>query len=160
MAGMREMWRETSKGGALADFVTVYRQAGRNRWRFAALAALMTYGVFSVMTSQSWTKQRALPEITYITSWPENRTEAETRAFIEENQRRKEIREAHEKRVRDEERAIYKAIGRASGLDVDAIEKKADAERAAEEAKAKAETDAILKRTAERGTGEPPVAKR
>lgn len=147
------MWRETSKGGALSDFVTVFKQAGANRWRFAALAAAATFGVFSVMTSQSWTKQRALPEITYITSWPESRTAAETRAFIEENQRRKEIREAYEARVRAEERAIYKAIGRASGLDVDAMEKKADAERAAEQAKAKAEAEAILKRTAERPVG-------
>ncbi len=149
------MWRETGKGGALADFLTVYRQAGRNRWRFAALAALTTFGMFSVMNMESWKKQRALPEITYITSWPENRTEAETRAFIAENQRRKEIREAYEARAREEERNLYKTLGRVSGMDVDAIEKKASAERAAEAAAAKAETDAILKRTAER-----PVAKR
>ena len=121
------MWRETSKGGALTDFVTVFKQAGSNRWRFTALAALTTFGLFSVMTGQSWTKQRALPEITYITAWPEHRSEAESRAFIEENQRRKEIREAYEKRMREEERALYKAVGRASGLDVDAMEKKADA---------------------------------
>ena len=149
------MWRETSKGGALTDFVTVFKQAGSNRWRFVALAAAMTFALFSVMTGQSWTKQRALPEITYITAWPEHRSEAESRAFIEENQRRKEIREAYEKRMREEERALYKAVGRASGLDVDAMEKKADAERAVEEAAEKARIDAILKRNAE-----PPVAKR
>ncbi|MGH6786560.1 MAG: hypothetical protein ACREBO_06990 [Novosphingobium sp.] len=150
MAGMREMWQETSKGGALADFVTVFKQAGSNRWRFAALAALTTLGVFSVMSWESWKKQRALPEITYITAWPEHRSAAESRAFVEENQRRKEIREAALEAARKEERDLYKALGRASGIDVDSIEKKAAADRAAEAAAAKAKTDAILKRTAER----------
>ncbi len=128
------MWREASPRGAIADLRTVYEQAGKNRWRIAILAALTTFGTFSVMVGQSWTKQRALPEITYINSWPEDRTAAETKAFIEENQRRKEERAVLQAMADAEAKAFWKALGRASGMDVEAIEAKAEAERKAAEA--------------------------
>lgn len=128
------MWREASPRGAIADLRTVYEQAGKNRWRIAILAALTTFGTFSVMVGQSWTKQRALPEITYINSWPEDRTAAETKAFIEENQRRKEERAVLQAQAEADAKAFWKALGRASGMDVEAIEAKAEAERKAAEA--------------------------
>ena len=49
------------------------------------------------------------------------------------------FRSAEQARREEEVRKIYKTIGRASGMDVDAIEKKAMAERAAEKARADAE---------------------
>jgi hypothetical protein len=132
------MWREASPRGAIADIRTVYDQAGNNRWSIAILSGLMTFGLFSVMVSQSWKKGRELPEIIYINSWPADRTAAETKAFIEENQRRKEERAALEAKVEAETKALWKALGRASGMDVEAIEAQAEADRkAAAAAKAK-----------------------
>jgi hypothetical protein len=132
------MWREASPRGAIADIRTVYEQAGSNRWSIAILSGLMTFGLFSVMVSQSWKKGRELPEIIYINSWPADRTAAETKAFIEENQRRKEERAALEAKVDAETKAFWKSLGRASGMDVEAIEAQAEADRkAAEAAKAK-----------------------
>jgi uncharacterized protein (UPF0335 family) len=128
------MWREASPKGAIADIRTVYQQAGKNRWRIALLAGLTTFGVFSVMVGQSWTKERELPDVTYINSWPLDRTEAETKAFIEENQRLKEERAALEAKVEAETKEFWKALGRASGMDVEAIEANAEAERKAAEA--------------------------
>ena len=84
------MWREASPRGAIADIRTVYDQAGKHRWSIAILSGLATFGLFSVMVSQSWKKGRELPEIIYINSWPADRTAAETKAFVEENQRRKQ----------------------------------------------------------------------
>jgi uncharacterized protein (UPF0335 family) len=128
------MWREASPRGAIADIKTVYQQAGRNRWRIGVLAGVTTFGLFSVMVGQSWTKEREKPEVTYINSWPLDRTEAETKAFIEENQRLKEERAALEAKVEAETKEFWKALGRASGMDVEAIEAKAEAERKAAEA--------------------------
>ena len=150
------MWREASPVGAIADLRTVYDQAGKNRWRFMALAALTTLGIFSMMSWESWKKPRPLPEITLINSWPEDRTAAETRAFVLENQRQKEAREAQDKMVRDAERDLYRQLGRASGMDVDAIEKKA-AEDAARDAAAaeKARVDAVAKANASPANANP-----
>ncbi len=130
--------RNVNPAGAIADFRQVFRDAGSNRWRFAVLAAFTTFGIFSLITGESWKKPRALPTITYINSWPEDRTEAETRAFIAENQKRKEANEALQRAQEEEGKRLWKALGRASGMDVDAIERKAKADQAAEEA-AKAE---------------------
>lgn len=126
-------WRQVSPRGAISDFRTVFGQAGRNRWRFAALSAAATFAVFSTMWQE---EQRGLPhppKITYITTFAEGRSDAEIIASNVENQKRKE-RLAAEQAKRDEEvRQMYKAIGRMSGMDVDAIEQKAQADRAAEE---------------------------
>jgi len=96
------------------------------------------------MSGESWKKQRFLPEITYITSWPADRTEDETRAFIAENQRRKEQREELQRQYDEEGRRMWKAVGRASGLDVEAMEAKARAEAAADKAKADAEAAKLI----------------
>ena len=133
-------WRNISPTGAIGDFITVFKQAGSNRWRFALLAAAMTVGVFSIMSGESWKMQRKLPEVTYINSWPLDRTEEETRAFIEANQKRKEQREELQRQYDEEGRKLWKTLGKASGMDVDSIEAKVKAEEAA--AKAKAEADA------------------
>lgn len=130
-------WRQVSPRGAIADLVTVFREAGPNRWRIAALSALATGGVFSLMWGETYYGPPARPEITYITTWAPHRTEAEILASNVENQRRKE-RLAAEQAKRDEEiRKIYKDLGRATGLDVDRMERQILAERAAEEAAAK-----------------------
>ncbi len=124
-------WRQISPRGAIADFVTVFQQAGKNRWRIAVLAAMPTVGIFSVMWQEEMYVLPRPPEVTYITVWDPHRTDAEIIASNIANQRRKE-RLAAEQAKRDAEvREIYKTIGRASGMDVDAIEKKAAAERAA-----------------------------
>ena len=133
-------WRNISPTGAIGDFITVFRQAGSNRWRFALLSAAMTIGVFSIMSGESWKIQRKLPEITYINSWPLDRTEEETRAFIEANQKRKEQREELQRQYDEEGRKLWKTLGKASGMDVDSIEARVKADEAA--AKAKAEADA------------------
>jgi hypothetical protein len=133
------MWREATPRGAIADFKTVYEQAGKNRWWIALAAALTTFGVFSIMAGESWKKARKLPEVIYINSWPADRTDAETKAFIEENQRRKDERAALEAEAEAEARKFWKALGRASGMDVEKIEAETKAEAAA---KAKAEAAA------------------
>lgn len=127
-------FRQVNPRGAIADFVEVWRQAGKNRWRIAVLSAAMTIGVFSVMWQENYIGAPRRPTIDYITVWDPHRTDAEIMASNVANQRRKE-RLAAEQAARDEEvRQMYKTIGRASGMDVEAIERKAAAERAAEKA--------------------------
>lgn len=135
-------FRQINPRGAISDFREVWRQAGGNRWRIAAVSAACTIAVFSVMFQEGAVGPPHRPKIDYITVWDPHRTDAEIMATNIANQKRKD-RLAAEQAARDEEvRQMYKTIGRASGMDVDAIEKKAAADRAAEE-RAKA---AALKR--------------
>lgn len=128
--------RNINPTGAIADLRTVYREAGPSRWRNAILAAICTFGTFSVIATQNWVGERRLPEVTYINSWPADRTEAETKAFIAENQKKKNAREKAQAEYEAEGRKLWMAVGKASGMDVDAIKKKAEADAAAEKAKA------------------------
>ena len=127
-----------SPRGMIADFVDVWRQAGKNRWGIGLAAAACTIAVFSVMWQEGG---RGLPrphQVTYITVWDPHRTEAEIIASNIANQKRKERLAAEQAKREEEVRNIYKAVGRASGMDVEEIERKAAAERAAEGAKARA----------------------
>ena len=131
-------WRKVNPVGAVADFREVYRQAGRNRWRFALAAAAATFAIFMVMWQEEVRGPPKPPTVTIIKSWRADRSIEEIRRTNIENQA-KQDKLAAEQAKRDEDvRQIYKTIGRASGMDVDAIEKKAMAERAAEETAAKA----------------------
>lgn len=136
-------WRKINPTGAIADFRTVFQQAGSNRWRFAILSALTTFGIFSVMAGESWKRPRELPQITYITSWAAHRTDDEIIAGNIANQKRKERLAAEQARREEEARNIYRKLGQMSGMDVAAIERQAAAERAAEAAAAKAKADAL-----------------
>ena len=73
------------------------------------------------------------PEVTYITTLDESRSDAEILASNIENQKFKDEFEAEqavrEKRVRE----IYKSLGRYTGVDVDRIEQEALAEKEAAE---------------------------
>lgn len=127
------MWRDVSPTGAIADFITVWKQAGRNRWRIAAVSSACTFALFSVMWHEGASGPRPPPKVTYITSWEADRSDDEIIASNIANQKRKE-RLAAEQAERDKEaREMYKAIGRMSGMDVDEIERRAMAERAAEQ---------------------------
>jgi len=141
-------WQNITPTGAIADFVSVYKQAGKNRLPIAIAAAMLTFGSFSLMVWDSWKKPRPLPTVTYIRSWPADRTDAETKAFIAENQRRKE---EEAKLLAEQEKIgqdMYMALGRATGIDVDKIKRDADADKAAKDAKAKAEAEKVLERSA------------
>lgn len=142
------MWRDVSPGGAIGDLITVFRQAGHNRWRIAALAALPPLGIFAVFANEEVRGKPKPPEITYITSWRADRSTAEIVASNIANQRLQDRLEAEQAKREEEVRGIYKTLGRASGMDVDAIEQQAAAERAAEQARAAAETERVRQQQA------------
>lgn len=138
------IWKNVDPVGAIADFRTVFQQAGKNRWRIAALAAAATIGLFSLMFQEEHRILPRPPQITYITSWQAGRTDAEIAASNVANQRYQDQLRAEQAKREEEVREIYKKIGRMSGMDVDEIERKAEAERAAEKAAEAAKTSGQL----------------
>lgn len=131
-------WRKVNPVGAIADFRAVYKQAGRNRWRFAAAAAATTFAIFMVMWQEEVRGPPRGPTVTIIKSWRADRSIEEVRRTNLENQARKEKLAAGQAKRDEEVRQIYKTLGRVSGMDVEAVEKKAAEDRAAEDAANKA----------------------
>lgn len=124
------MWRDVSPTGAIGDLITVFRQAGPNRWRIAVLAALPPLGIFIVFANEEARGLPPPPKVTYITSWRADRSDAEIKATNLSNQRFQERLAAERAKREETVRGMYKTIGRMSGMDVDAIEKQAAADRA------------------------------
>lgn len=134
LLGGSNFLRNANPVGAIDDFRTVFRQAGRNRWRFAALAAAATIAVFSVMVQEGAKGPPRPPKIIYITSFEPGRSDAQIAAENRENQKLNDAIRAEQAKRDEEVRQIYVKLGRMSGMDVDAIEARAKAEREAEEA--------------------------
>jgi len=130
-------WQDVNPTGAIADFITVFKQAGENRWRIGLLAAIATTAIFSVMWQEGAKGPPKPPKISYITTLAPGRSDAEIMASNRENQKFQDRLAAEQAKREEEVRQMYKALGRASGMDVDAIERKAKADEAAEKAAAR-----------------------
>ena len=148
-------WRNVNPAGAIADFRSVFREAGHHRWRFAAVAAAVTFGIFSTLASEEHRIQPRPPEVTYITTWEEGRSDAEIIASNQAHQRRKEAIAAEQARREEDVRNIYKTLGRVSGMDVDAIERQAQADRAKEAAAKAAAAAQVRQRQEQAGIAVP-----
>ena len=137
-------WKNVNPVGAVGDLLAVIREAGENRWRIGFLSVATTSLLFWALTHESWRMPPPRPTVTYINSWPTDRSAAETKAFTAENQKWKDDRAAEQAAREEEGKRLYKALGRATGMDVDKIEAEAKAEAsAAAAAEAKAAADSV-----------------
>jgi hypothetical protein len=121
--GPKNFWRDVSPRGAVGDLVGEWRQPTPYRWQILGVSIAATFALMMLFLPE---EQRAPPEkptITWITTFAPDRTEQEIIESNVENQKRQDtiraIREAQEERRRE----LYRALGRASGMDVDALEK-------------------------------------
>lgn len=95
------------------------------RIRFGVLfvAAAITGTIIYQFTSETWRVPFPKPQVTYITTFDPNRSDAEIAASNAANQKVQDARRAEQARREAEARDAYRALGRASGMDVDAIER-------------------------------------
>jgi hypothetical protein len=133
---MRILPSRFNPAGGIADFWNEIRRPQPYRWLILIVsilpAALMIW--WGVNSTEYGEPER--PTIEYITTLDPARSEAEIQAEIRANQEIKDLRAAEEARIAEEKRRIYKELGKAAGMDVEEIERKAKAERAAEQAAA------------------------
>ncbi len=136
-------WRNISPKGAIGDFVDVWTQPTPYRWQVLGLALAITFTIFAVAIPESQRGEPSRPTVTYITSFAPDRADEEIIASNLANQRRKEELAAQREAAEERRRDLYRALGRATGLDVDEMEREIAAERAAEEARARRERAAL-----------------
>lgn len=122
----------------LIDFWNEFRKPNPYRWPILGLSAIPAALILGWALSQTHFKEPERPQVTYITSFAEDRTIDEIVATNLENQQIKELRAARQAEIAQRKRDMYKALGAAAGMDVNRIEREADARRAAERAAAEA----------------------
>lgn len=130
--------------GGIADFWHEFRRPNPYRWPVLLISFLITGSILSMII---WEEVRIPPErptVTYITSFAPDRTDAEIIASNIANQRLKEEREAAEAARLERQRDAYRALGRATGMDVDAIDERVAREQAARKAAEEAKRRELL----------------
>lgn len=149
-------WSRISPRGAVGDIVELWRSPQPYRWQSLGAAVAITFTLMMLLIPESQRKAPAKPEVTYITTWQEGRTDAEIIASNLENQARKEEAAALQAARIERRKELYRALGRATGLDVDEMERQIAEEEAAEQA-ARAEEQNPLG-TRQDGAAEPTPA--
>lgn len=123
--------------GGIADFWQQIRRPTPYRWPILIASLLSTFGLMFWLTQESVLVAPEPPKVSFISTFEPGRSDAEIAASNLANQQRKD-RLAAEQAVRDEKvKDAYRALGRATGLDVDAMERQIAADRAAEAARAR-----------------------
>ena len=132
---LRSRFNPTS---GILDFWQEFRKPNPYRWPILGAATIPAVLIFGWAFSQTHFREPQRPKVTYITSFAPDRTIDEIIASNIENQELKDLRAAKEAEIARRKRDIYKALGAAAGMDVNRIEREADARRAAERAAAEA----------------------
>ncbi len=134
---MRYRSRFNAAGG-IADFWNEWKKPTPHRWPILGAAILMSGSLFFWLTQEQYYYPPEQPEVTYITTFAEGRSDEEIRASNIENQRLKDERAAEAAERLERRRELYRELGAATGLDVDEMEAQI-IEQEAEEARAERE---------------------
>lgn len=129
---MKGFFRRVSPRRAITDFHDQWKQPTPHRWQILGVAIAATFCVFMLFIPESQRAPPARPEVMYISTLDESRSEAEIIASNCANQQLKDELQARIDAAEERKRELYKALGRATFIDVDAIEEEIAAEEAAE----------------------------
>lgn len=149
---MRFRTRFNAAGG-IADFWNEWKKPTPYRWPILAASFAMSGTMFYWLTKEEYYYPPEVPKVTYITTFAEGRTDEEIRQSNLENQRIQDEREAERERIEQRRRDLYKSLGAATGLDVEAMEAEAEAERAAEEQAERERLEGLFGETEEQTDG-------
>lgn len=133
----------------LADFWNEIRRPQPYRWPILGLSVLPAALILYWAMGSTVYGEPERPKITFISTLDTARTDAEIVAENTANQEVKDLRAAAVERAATRKREMYKALGAAAGMDVEEIERKANAERAVEAAAAAKRREAIRARVSE-----------
>jgi hypothetical protein len=134
---MRLKTRFNAKAG-FADLWDYVREPRPYRWTLLAVSFAIPISGLALLSRESHFRPPDAPEVTYISTFAEGRSEEEIRQSNIANQQRKDALEAERAELEKRKIEAYKSLGRATGLDVDTMEREAAMEREREAAEAAA----------------------
>ncbi len=120
--------------GGFQDLWSEFKRPNPYRWPILAASLLSTFTLMFWVTQEQVIGPPARPQVSIISTFADGRSEAEIIASNLENQRLKEQWEARRAAREAEIQDMYRTLGRATGIDVDAMERQIAEDRAREEA--------------------------
>jgi hypothetical protein len=129
-------WQRFNPVGAFGDLVGYWRQPTPYRWQILALSVAITFTGMVILIPESERQPPRRPTVTYISTFEEGRTDAEIEASNIANQKRQDELQAQRDAAEARRKERVRALARATGIDVEAMERQIAADKAAEEAAA------------------------
>ena len=117
--------------GGIALAAMIAERVRINVW-VLMVAASLTGVILYQFSKERWRIPPPPPEVEFITTFEAGRTDGEIAASNRANQIQQDRLRAEQKAREEAARETYRALGRASGLDVDAMEREIAREKAAE----------------------------
>lgn len=125
----------------IQDFWNEIRKPTPYRWPVLGLSLLCTFGLLFFIMTESVLAPPEKPKVSFISTLEAGRSDAQIIASNRANQERNDRLAAEQARRDEEVKDAYRALGRATGLDVDAMERRIAEDKAAEDARIKALRD-------------------
>ena len=116
VGGVLALFAVLAIGAAVAEHVRI-------RVSVLAIAVLITGALLYQFTRERVRIPPPAPEVTYISTFEPGRTDAEIAASNLANQKEQDRLNAEQARRAEEAKNAYRALGRATGIDVDAMER-------------------------------------
>ena len=116
----------------IGSFIEQWKQPTPYRWQILGVSVALTFTMMVLFAPKT---ERAPPEkmqITYISSWPEGRSDKEIAASNIENQKRKEANAALVAERVEFRKQFYRKLAKASGMDPDELARQYGARDAAQ----------------------------
>ncbi|MEM7781371.1 MAG: hypothetical protein AAF697_13360 [Pseudomonadota bacterium] len=136
------------------DFWTEFKKPNPWRWPILAVSMLPFGLIFVWLSSETVYTAPERPQITYVTTYEPGRTDEEIIASNIANQEVKELREAQQEALEQRKRDLYKALGAATGMDVEEADRRGEEARAAAAAQEQQRLDELMGRTGETDNAE------
>ena len=127
-------WQRFNPTGALSDLVGYWKQPTPYRWQILALSVAMTFTGMVFLIPESERQPPKHPTVTYISTFEEGRTDAEIEASNIANQQRQDELQAQRDAAEERRKDRVRALARATGIDVEAMERQIAADKAEQEA--------------------------
>jgi hypothetical protein len=131
----------------VADLVHEWRQPTPYRWQILGVSVAATFAMMVVFIPESQRADQRKPKVTWISTFGEKRTLTQIKASNLANQQRQDKIRAENAQIEEKRKELYRQLGRATFIDVDAMERKLQRDKAAEEAasaKARAQVQATV----------------
>lgn len=120
----------------ITDFWSEFRRPNPHRWPILAVSMMITTGLFAWITQDEAIGDPIPYEVDYITTFSADRTDEEIIAGNIANQQRKDELERILAEREERKKELYRALGRAAGMDVEKIEREAAEDAARVQAEA------------------------
>ena len=141
---MKAFLRSISPRRAAKDFAETWRQPTPHRWQILGVACAATFAVFMTFLPKDQPAAPERPELIYISTFADGRSDPEIVASNCANKALQDELRAAANASEERKRELYAALGRATFLDVDEMEREIAARRAAEKAQSGGPSDEDL----------------